>query len=70
MQSEWALAARSQTVVFGKSAGSPFYLVTLLADRGRWTMILCQLRNGSCVVSQVGVAELLMFVYILLEKEA
>ena len=33
-------------------------------------MILCQSREGSCAGSQVGMAEFLMFVYILLEKEA
>ena len=52
------------------STHSHCYLVTELADRGRWTLILCHSRNGGCAESQVGVTGFLMLVYILLEKEA
>ena len=70
MQSEWALAPGSQSVALCDIARSPSYFVTVLADRGRWTIILFQSRKGGCAGSQVGEAELRIFVYILLEKEA
>ena len=70
MQSEWALSPGSQTVVFGNSARSPFYLVIVLADSRRGKILLCWSRIGSYAGSQVGVAEFRWFVYIMLEKEA
>ena len=70
MQSEWALAPGSQSVVFGDSARSPSYLVTVIADRGRERILLCLLHDGSCAGPQAGVAEFISFVYIMLEKEA
>ena len=46
------------------------YLATELLDKGRWTLILCQSRNGGCTESKAGMTWFLMLVYILLEKEA
>ena len=60
-------APGSESVALSDRARSPCYLATMLADGGRWTMILCRSRNGGCGGSQVRVAGLQMFVYILLE---
>ena len=51
VQADWALAPGSQSVARGDSARGPCYLVTVLSDIGRWTMILCRSWNGSCAVS-------------------
>ena len=64
MQYEWVLAPGSQTVTFGDSVGSPSYLETLLFYRAvdYTTLLVAEWK--------LRVAELLMFVYILPEKEA
>ena len=57
-------------MILGNSAGSPSYSVSVLADRGRWTLILCLSRDGSSAEFSVGMTGFLMLVYILLEKDA
>ena len=69
LQAEWVLALVSQSVALCKIAHTSGYLVTVLADRGLGTLILCQSRDGSGEGSLVGMSELLMFcVYITRER--